>query len=175
MPYTKTTWATGDIVTSAKLNNLEEGVRGVNGEYVPTVWATGDVVTADKLNKLEQGVADASGGSSLLHCSVTFINNTRTEQTIIGIIYATENNALSTYPSTMLPVGTSVFDVYYSEDSEGMWAEVTVENCVITASNEINCTLDSGDSSFIYLTNYENPSSITLTVTEEQAGGATTK
>ena len=29
--------------------------------YEPTVWKTGDVVTSAKLNKLEQGVADAGG------------------------------------------------------------------------------------------------------------------
>lgn len=30
--------------------------------YEPTVWQTGDVVTSQKLNKLEQDVADAGGG-----------------------------------------------------------------------------------------------------------------
>ena len=30
--------------------------------YEPTVWASGDVITSAKLNKLEQGVASASGG-----------------------------------------------------------------------------------------------------------------
>ena len=30
--------------------------------YTPTVWKDGDVVTSTKLNKLEQGVAAASGG-----------------------------------------------------------------------------------------------------------------
>lgn len=29
--------------------------------YTPTEWKTGDVVTSAKLNKLEQGVADAGG------------------------------------------------------------------------------------------------------------------
>ena len=29
--------------------------------YTPTNWATGDVITAAKLNKLEQGVASAGG------------------------------------------------------------------------------------------------------------------
>ena len=30
--------------------------------YEPTVWKSGDVVTSDKLNKLEQGVASSGGG-----------------------------------------------------------------------------------------------------------------
>ena len=32
--------------------------------YEPTEWKTGDVVTAAKLNKLENGVANAGGGGS---------------------------------------------------------------------------------------------------------------
>jgi len=37
--------------------------------YEPTVWKTGDVVTSAKLNKLEQGVAGggSGGGALLLH------------------------------------------------------------------------------------------------------------
>lgn len=34
--------------------------------YEPTVWATGDVVTSQKLNKLEEGVANSGGGLSNL-------------------------------------------------------------------------------------------------------------
>lgn len=34
--------------------------------YTPTEWKTGDVVTSAKLNKLEQGVADAGGGGALV-------------------------------------------------------------------------------------------------------------
>lgn len=34
--------------------------------YTPTEWKTGDVVTSAKLNKLEQGVADAGGGGVLV-------------------------------------------------------------------------------------------------------------
>ena len=30
--------------------------------YTPTEWKSGDVITSEKLNNLEQGVADASGG-----------------------------------------------------------------------------------------------------------------
>lgn len=34
--------------------------------YTPTNWKTGDVVTSAKLNKLENGVADAGGGGVLV-------------------------------------------------------------------------------------------------------------
>lgn len=40
--------------------------------YEPTNWKTGDVVTSSKLNKLENGVANAGGGGNLiLHETVT--------------------------------------------------------------------------------------------------------
>lgn len=31
--------------------------------YTPTTWNTGDMITASALNKIEQGIADAGGGS----------------------------------------------------------------------------------------------------------------
>lgn len=30
--------------------------------YIPTTWASGDKVTSTKMNKIEQGIADAGGG-----------------------------------------------------------------------------------------------------------------
>lgn len=33
--------------------------------YTPTEWQSGDIVTSAKLNKIEQGIADAGGGSEL--------------------------------------------------------------------------------------------------------------
>ena len=29
MSYTKTTWATGDVITAEKLNNIEDGVAAI--------------------------------------------------------------------------------------------------------------------------------------------------
>lgn len=34
--------------------------------YTPTNWKTGDIVTSEKLNKLENGVADAGGSGWLV-------------------------------------------------------------------------------------------------------------
>lgn len=34
--------------------------------YTPTTWQTGDIVTSEKLNKLENGVANAGGGGALI-------------------------------------------------------------------------------------------------------------
>lgn len=64
MSYEPTTWATGDIITATKLNNIESGVQSVSSSYTPTTWVTGDIITATKLNNIEQGIANAGGGSS---------------------------------------------------------------------------------------------------------------
>ena len=34
--------------------------------YEPTTWKSGDVVTSTKLNKMEQGIANAGGGGGML-------------------------------------------------------------------------------------------------------------
>ena len=34
--------------------------------YEPTNWKSGDVISSQKLNKLEQGMAGAGGGGSLI-------------------------------------------------------------------------------------------------------------
>lgn len=62
MSYVEQNWTTGDIITSAKLNHIEEGVEGINMSYEKTTWQLGDTITAEKLNNIEDGIA--SGGSS---------------------------------------------------------------------------------------------------------------
>lgn len=42
MSYEPTNWKTGDVVTSAKLNKLEQGVADAGGSFVTTVTATYD-------------------------------------------------------------------------------------------------------------------------------------
>lgn len=46
--------------------------------YEPTNWQTGDVVTSQKLNKLEQGVADAGGGGGFLVVNMTMTDTALT-------------------------------------------------------------------------------------------------
>ena len=43
--------------------------------YTPTTWASGDVVTAAKLNKLEQGLANGGGGSFIVTFTWNSTNN----------------------------------------------------------------------------------------------------
>lgn len=42
--------------------------------YEPTNWKSGDVVTSSKLNKMEQGIANAGGGSSVVVVGVEVAN-----------------------------------------------------------------------------------------------------
>ena len=47
MAYTKNTWQTGDVVTSAKLNNIENGIAGPD-PLVVTESKSGDNYVLDK-------------------------------------------------------------------------------------------------------------------------------
>ena len=70
MSYVEQNWATGDIITSAKLNHIEEGLGDINVSYDKTTWQTGDVITAEKLNHMEDGI-EAGGSSDFTTCKVT--------------------------------------------------------------------------------------------------------
>ena len=69
MSYEKQTWATGDTISGAKLNHIEEGVEGINMSYEKTTWQSGDTITAEKLNNIEDGIA---GAGDFTMATVTF-------------------------------------------------------------------------------------------------------
>lgn len=48
MAYEPTEWKSGDVVTSAKLNKLEQAVAGLNGVLIVHATTEGDVTTLDK-------------------------------------------------------------------------------------------------------------------------------
>lgn len=59
--------------------------------YEPTVWKSGDVITSTKLNKLENGVAEAGGGTGggALICNTTMEGSTtRLDKTVSEILDA---------------------------------------------------------------------------------------
>lgn len=47
MSYEKETWATGDTITAAKLNNMEDGIANVD-PFIITMTEEGVVVSSDK-------------------------------------------------------------------------------------------------------------------------------
>ena len=42
---------------------MSGGIRSFNNGYAPNTWATGDVITANKLNNMEQGIEEALSSS----------------------------------------------------------------------------------------------------------------
>ena len=61
MSYEKQTWQTGDVVTSAKLNHMEDGIAGGGGGLVVTVTETSsDDDTVYTMNKTWQEIHDAA-------------------------------------------------------------------------------------------------------------------
>mgnify|MGYP003299490155 CR=1 FL=1 len=74
MSYEKQTWEIGELITSAKLNHIENGVRGVNPEYDPTEWEDGQVIVANKLNHIEDGIANVPEPDYSL-TRIKFVNN----------------------------------------------------------------------------------------------------
>ena len=55
--------------------------------YTPTEWKSGDVITSEKLNNLEQGVASASGGGGTGGGAliVSYTDRTEDETTILTL------------------------------------------------------------------------------------------
>lgn len=88
--------------------------------YTPTNWTTGDTITAAKLNKIEQGIADGGGGGALvIECNSSFIDaiesNSSLDKTFEEIhtalssgtpcyIHVENGNSDTAYGAAMLPV-----------------------------------------------------------------------
>ena len=67
MAYTKNTWKTGDIVTSEKLNHIEDGIANAGGVMVINV-------TSGTLDKTWQEIYDAMAQGKL--CVVKYDSGT---------------------------------------------------------------------------------------------------
>lgn len=48
MSYNKTTWATGDIITAAKLNNMEDGIADAGSGAAMVLTLDSDTLAFDK-------------------------------------------------------------------------------------------------------------------------------
>lgn len=57
MAYVKTTWETGDVITAAKLNNIEDGIAAIKG--VMPITISGDETAT--LSATWQQINDAIG------------------------------------------------------------------------------------------------------------------
>ena len=86
--------------------------------YTPTVWASGDIVTSTKLNKLENGVASAGGGGGafIVHMNAKSGALDKTWQEIhdaalTGIVYVVLSADDGVYP--FVPNGVYISDGTY--------------------------------------------------------------
>lgn len=50
-----------------------------NNEYIPTVWSAGDTVTSAKLNQLENGLAAVSNAMLVVNCQDSTLDKTWNE------------------------------------------------------------------------------------------------
>lgn len=96
--YNETTWETGDIITSGKLNKLEDGITGVNQKVENISLTPGP--------KGDKGDAGANGRDGLT-----------TSISVNGTTY-TQSNGLITLPDytvKVLPDNTTAIDLYNLE------------------------------------------------------------
>lgn len=48
MSYTKNTWATGDVITAEKLNNIENGIENLNTDFIIDITFSNSQLNANK-------------------------------------------------------------------------------------------------------------------------------
>lgn len=95
MSYEKQTWAKGDIVTSAKLNHMEDGIATGGGVLVVNGTIDGKTMTLDHT---WQEIYDAT--------LAIIVNDVNNDGTAIGIEYIMSFGSIGgTYSLTSLAVG----------------------------------------------------------------------
>lgn len=79
MSYTKHTWVTGETITAEKLNNIEDGIDGIDGgkqDAPATAGTAGQVLSLD--SQLNPVWADQTGGG------MNIVNLSGTQITQVG-------------------------------------------------------------------------------------------
>lgn len=105
MAYTPTEWQSGDIVTSAKLNKIENGIASAGGGGV--LVANSDATTY-ALDKTWQEIKDADfsvvtldqGGTRLYMYVVSIYINLGTDYTVAVLNFASGTPALINFVAT---------------------------------------------------------------------------
>jgi hypothetical protein len=86
MSYTPTNWATGDVITAAALNKLEQGVASAGGvTVVPVVYGSMDEPSVIQMAASELFAACQNG--------IVFIKEARTTGTDSGVFCDSISNA----------------------------------------------------------------------------------
>jgi hypothetical protein len=97
--------------------------------YTPTNWKSGDVVTSAKLNKLEQGVANAGGGALVVTATNGTLDKTYQEvhdaMASSGAVLANQvgNYTLFAFAGSnglgQYHVDTAMGDEFYTDSADG--------------------------------------------------------
>ena len=69
MAYEKNTWATGDVVTSTKLNHMEDGIASGGLPIIPTTWTSEQSFTFEKTYAEVKAILD-SGTIALFEMAI---------------------------------------------------------------------------------------------------------
>lgn len=180
MNYEPTKWQNGDTITSAKLNNIEDGVSEVNSEYTPTNWQNGDVITADKLNNIEQGIVNAGGSGMIISQvgSLTFINNTHAESAITFPVFwskedvGSDKDWVAADCAYFTPSATRVeFEEVILPFSEAFYTPIWEKNQIPLTFTATQETLDNydivypEDTNFIVIIKKKNSNNIPFNIT----------
>ena len=163
MSYMKNTWQSGDIITKANLDNMEDGINEADSSYTKNTWQSGDIITKTKLDHMEDGIYDANINSfGTLTVDMTNEAGIRFE-----VLYGSYEDGASTIETSTdttgvykIPYYKGGGDIYVSMDTSADLTGVSV-----TATDEVNCIFnDDGGGSFYVEVTGSHPS-FTLTVT----------
>lgn len=122
----------------------------------------------------------AGGGTEMLHCIATIVNNTGGTLAFnpnLTVVFSSDGKCIDspTALNSLADNRSATIDALYRVAPNDMIAfgltelnEFVGKTLVATSSNAVNCSLMAmGNEAYVILTNAENPSSITITYTLE--------
>lgn len=127
MAYNKTTWKSGDIVTSEKLNKMENGIADVcNGLPFPFIATTSTLIGSQRtLTITPNDILDADEKLLAIPILVNFVgadfedDHSRSNYIFIGVSAALTANG--SYKLKVIGCGTSDYthvDIYYANTKD---------------------------------------------------------
>lgn len=108
MAYTPNNWQTGDTITAAKLNNMEQGIASAGGMVVPTFADTGGAQFSCDMTFASVNAAVKAG-----KCCYAFLDTT----TVLTLSEYYEDDTVTFSNFT---VGGGVFKFSLSYDTTGI-------------------------------------------------------
>lgn len=120
MAYVKTTWQTGDVITAAKLNNMEDGIEDASSHFITVDLSNENWSEADQVYSIDLGIENLSDNVfagkiySVILPDLTVESNTLTGLKLLSV-YDTSSASASFVPN-YIPENVSDFGY-----SDGAW------------------------------------------------------